>query len=147
MNDTPEVRKKKSIYPLLLGERLRERLNEMAAYYEKSVAETIRDAVNFMYLEKYMKNARGYGKGTEPTVPRETKLEKWNALEALPDNELNVELDKMHAFDAYKSTLDTKVFVARDQFGDRIIRYVSSSEDSVGSFFNFFNEIKKTKSI
>ena len=147
MTDISLEKAKKSVYPLLLGEKLRARLDEMAAYYEKSVAETIRDAVNYLYLEKYMKNARGYGKGTEAPVTRETQAERRNRLEAMSDADLNAELDSLHAFDEYKSGPDMLVFVDTDPLGRRILRQRSASEDNETPLAMFLNQLKNKKII
>ena len=137
MDNILEVKKKKSIYPLLLGEKLRERLNEMAAYYEKSVAETIRDAVNFMYLEEYMKHSRGYGKGTEKKEPVSrgpNKEQRLNELLALGNDALNAELERLHVFEQFKSTSDMRVWVADDGIGGRTVMYDTPNGSSAGNF-------------
>ncbi len=147
MTDTSPMKAKKSVYPLLLGDKLRARLDQMAAYYEKSVAETIRDAVNYLYLEKYMKDAHGYGKGSEKTVPHETVAERRNRLEAMTDAELNAELESLHAFDEYKSGPDMLVFVDTDALGRRILRQRSANEDNETPLAMFLNQLKNKKII
>jgi len=132
MTDTSPMKAKKSVYPLLLGEKLRARLDEMAIYYEKSIAEIIRDAVNFKYLEEYMKHTRGYGKGTEDKTPRgPNKAQRITEILAITDYDaLNAELERLHVFEHFKSTPDMWVRVADDGAGGRTVLYSSPRGDS-----------------
>ncbi len=143
----------KKTFQILLGGRIRERLDKMTEYYEKTRADVIRDAINYLYSESYMKNAFGYGKGTETGTakPKRTNAhERRAALEALDDPTLTQVLKPLLDREFRKSDKD-EIYVTTPPIGARMIhvKIVNQwgGEDADCLLSYYLNQWQKTKDL